>query len=201
MWVIERVANMPRSHKFTVGDKLVECCLEVTTLLCEVTYLRDKEMLLSAASRALTRSRLLVRIGERIRLLSASQRDYFAKKSHELGRMLGVGTKHRIERRKIGIGSDLRGQRANGESMRQHHRGKQIIPWKVKVDGFCHRGSLKEDIPEPFPRHWREWIQQPSQNSMVPGGEKSVNVEIKDMAVRSKPIGGSSQATMGSNVC
>lgn len=49
---------MPRDHKFTLGDKLVETCLEVTTLLTEASYVRDKLTLLASASRALTRARL-----------------------------------------------------------------------------------------------------------------------------------------------
>jgi hypothetical protein len=58
LWTLERVAKMPRDHKFTLGDKLVETCLEVTTLLTEASYVRDKLTLLAAAPRALTRARL-----------------------------------------------------------------------------------------------------------------------------------------------
>ncbi len=75
VWVVERVAKMPRDHKFTVGDKLCETCLQVTTLLTEASYVRDKVALLAAASRALTRARVLVRIAQRLRLLSDSQRE------------------------------------------------------------------------------------------------------------------------------
>lgn len=38
VWVVERVAKMPRYYKFTVGDKLCETCLQVTTLLTEATH-------------------------------------------------------------------------------------------------------------------------------------------------------------------
>ena len=93
VWVIERVAKMPRDHKFTVGDKLVETCLQVTTLLTEASYVRDKVALLAAASRALTRARVLVRIAQRLRLLSDSQREYFSTQSLEIGKMLGGWTR------------------------------------------------------------------------------------------------------------
>ena len=36
-WAIERVAKMPREHKFAIGDKLVEACLDVTCTLVEAT--------------------------------------------------------------------------------------------------------------------------------------------------------------------
>lgn len=93
VWIVERAAKMPREHKFTVGDKLVETCLEVTTLLTEASYVRDKLALLAAASRGLTRARLLVRIGQRLRLLSAAQRDFFSSQSLEIGKMIGGWTK------------------------------------------------------------------------------------------------------------
>jgi uncharacterized Fe-S cluster-containing radical SAM superfamily protein len=93
VWVIERVAKMPREHKFTVGDRLVETCLEVTTLLTEASFVRDKHGLLLAASRALTRARVLVRVSQRLRLLSEAQRDHFAAQSIEIGRMLGGWTR------------------------------------------------------------------------------------------------------------
>jgi hypothetical protein len=65
VWVIERASRMPREHKFTVGDKLVETCLEVTTLLVEASFVHDKGALLGQASRALTRARVLARVAHR----------------------------------------------------------------------------------------------------------------------------------------
>jgi len=41
-WVLERVAKMPRAHKFALGDKLAEACLEVTCALVDATYMRSK---------------------------------------------------------------------------------------------------------------------------------------------------------------
>lgn len=93
VWVIERAAKFPRDHKFTVGDKLVETCLQVTTLLTEASYVRDKVALLAAASRALTRARVLVRIAQRLGLLTDSQREYFSAQSLEIGKMIGGWTR------------------------------------------------------------------------------------------------------------
>lgn len=93
VWVIENVAKMPREHKFAVGDKWVETCLEVTTLLTEATYVRDRLALLGRASRGLTRARVLCRIAQRLRLCSASQREFFSDASLEIGKMLGGWTR------------------------------------------------------------------------------------------------------------
>lgn len=96
LWVIERTATFPRAHKFTLGDRLIDTCLEITTALVEATYLprgRAKLHHLHAASRALTRARVLVRLAQRLELLSARQRHHFATLSDELGRMLGGWTR------------------------------------------------------------------------------------------------------------
>ncbi len=69
LWAIERATMFPRNHKFTVGDRLIDTCLEVTTMLVEASYLprgRAKLQHLHRASRALTRARLLVRVAQRL---------------------------------------------------------------------------------------------------------------------------------------
>ncbi|MBN2197416.1 MAG: four helix bundle protein [Polyangiaceae bacterium] len=55
LWIIQCVAKMPREHRFTLGDRLIETSLEVTTLLFDASYRRDKAPLLAEAGRGLTR--------------------------------------------------------------------------------------------------------------------------------------------------
>jgi hypothetical protein len=93
LWALERAAKMPRDHKFTVGDRLVETCLDVNAALVEASFVRDKLGLLHAASRGLIRARVLVRLAERLGLLTARQRGYFASESEALGRQLGGWTR------------------------------------------------------------------------------------------------------------
>ncbi|MSP60863.1 MAG: diversity-generating retroelement protein Avd [Myxococcales bacterium] len=88
-WTVERVAKFPRDHKFTVGDRLIETCLDITTALVEASYKRDKAHELAAASRALVRARVLVRLAAHLRCLSGEQHHHFVKESDEVGRMLG----------------------------------------------------------------------------------------------------------------
>ena len=59
LWTAERVGRMPRDHKFTIGDRLVDTVLEVTTLLVQASFTRDKLALLTQASLALTRAQIL----------------------------------------------------------------------------------------------------------------------------------------------
>jgi hypothetical protein len=86
-WVVERFAKFSREHKFTVGDRLVETCLDITCHLVEASYRRDKHAELAAASRTLVRARVLVRLARAVRCVSEAQHLYFATGSGELGRM------------------------------------------------------------------------------------------------------------------
>lgn len=92
-WILGRVAKMPREHKFAIGDKLVETCLDVTCALVDATYARDKLALLAQASRGLTRARVLARLAHRSLLLSGEQLAYFERETVEAGRMLGGWTR------------------------------------------------------------------------------------------------------------
>lgn len=88
-WVCERVAKFPREHKFTVGDRLVETCLDVMDHIVEASYRRDKHTDLAAANRLLVRARVLVRLARTLRCMSEAQHLHFATESDEVGRMLG----------------------------------------------------------------------------------------------------------------
>jgi len=70
-----------------VGDRLVETCLDITSHLVEASYRRDKHAELSAASRALVRARVLVRLARTVHCVSEAQHLYFVTESDELGRM------------------------------------------------------------------------------------------------------------------
>jgi len=88
-WTAERVAKFPRDHKFTVGDRLLETCLDIMAALTEAAYRRDKQAVLATASRGLVRARILARLARVLLCLSEAQHLHFVRESDEVGRMLG----------------------------------------------------------------------------------------------------------------
>ena len=88
-WVAERVAKSPRAHRFTVGDRLLHACLDVTENLVGASSLRAKRADLTAASRGLVRARVLMRLAHTLRCVSEAQHLHSAQESDEVGRMLG----------------------------------------------------------------------------------------------------------------
>jgi hypothetical protein len=77
-WVAERVAQFPRDHKLTTGDRLIETCIDILTRLLDASYRRDQQPALAAASRALVRARVLMRLARSLRCVSEAQHLHFA---------------------------------------------------------------------------------------------------------------------------
>jgi hypothetical protein len=48
-WLLPKISKLPRSHKFTLGDRATNLALDVLMLLVEATYTREKlDLLLQA---------------------------------------------------------------------------------------------------------------------------------------------------------
>lgn len=99
LWVIQHVTKMPKAHKFTLGERWLETCLDVTALLVDASFTRDKHPLLAKAACGLTRARLLARLHHRLRLLGESQLTYFGEQSTEISKMVGGWARSLRQRR------------------------------------------------------------------------------------------------------
>lgn len=49
VWVSERIEKFPRSHKFSIGDRIQSGCLDLMELVVEATYTKDRAHLLRRA--------------------------------------------------------------------------------------------------------------------------------------------------------
>ena len=61
-WLIPQISRFPRSHKFTLGDRVTNLGLDVLMLLVEANYTRDKTELLQQANQKLEQLRYLLRL-------------------------------------------------------------------------------------------------------------------------------------------
>lgn len=88
-WMAERVARFPKSHHYTVGQRLVNTLLDVQELLIEAHYSREKRMLLRRVNLQLERLRVLVRLAKDLQCLAISQYEYAAREIDLTGRLVG----------------------------------------------------------------------------------------------------------------
>ena len=93
LWLVQKVETFPRSHRFTIGDRLATNGLDLLTALVEASYTRDKASLLDAASRKVNSTRLLLRMAKDLKLMSLDAYGFSATQLDELGRMVGGWSK------------------------------------------------------------------------------------------------------------
>jgi hypothetical protein len=114
LWVVERSADFPSKHKFTLGQRWLDACLMALEALLEGAYQKDKRVALLAASRALPRAQVVARLASGVKGLSPKPLLYFEKESAEIGRMVGGWLKN-LEARASGPNSLARSaQRGHG---------------------------------------------------------------------------------------
>ena len=93
LWLLPKVENFPKAHRFTVGDRLTTNGLDLLTSLVEAAYSRERAGLLDQASRKVNSTRMLLRMAKDLKLMSIDAYGFSAEKLDEIGRMVGGWSK------------------------------------------------------------------------------------------------------------
>jgi len=93
LWLLPKVENFPKAHRFTVGERLSAHGLDLLSSLVEAAYAREKAGLLEEASRKVNSTRLLLRMAKDLKLMSIEAYGFSAERLDEIGRMVGGWSK------------------------------------------------------------------------------------------------------------
>ena len=88
-WTLDRTASLPKSQRFTFGQRIDAHTLDVLELIVEAIFARDKVPLLDAVNRKLELLRTLWRLVQKRGWISLRQLDYAQARIDEAGRMIG----------------------------------------------------------------------------------------------------------------
>ncbi len=88
-WLLPRTERIPRSYKFTLGDRIQRVALDLNLALVEAAHARSKERPLHRANRHLDELRLLLRLARDVKALTLRQHEHVSGLNEELGRMIG----------------------------------------------------------------------------------------------------------------
>ena len=89
LWLVKKVENFPRTHRFTIGDRLTGSSLDLLTTLVEAAYSRRKDLLLDLTSQKVNAIRFLLRLSKDLQLMSVDSYGFSAGLLDEIGRMVG----------------------------------------------------------------------------------------------------------------
>ncbi len=88
-WLVQTVEKFPKSHKFTLGDRIVVTALDVLDALVEATYTRERMLHLRRANLGIEKLRFLLRLAADVRLLDRRRYEHAARLLDETGRLIG----------------------------------------------------------------------------------------------------------------
>jgi hypothetical protein len=88
-WLLPLLAQFPRAHRFTLGDRIEDGVLEVLDLLVEASYTRDKRELLRRANVRLERVRYLMRLAKDLECLKVKTYLHAAEQINAVGKEIG----------------------------------------------------------------------------------------------------------------
>ena len=96
-WLIPQIAKLPRSHKFTLGDRITNLALDTLELLIQAVYTRNKRDLLRRANLNLEKMRYLMRICYDLDLLGLKKYEYVSRGINEVGKQIGGWLKQQTQ--------------------------------------------------------------------------------------------------------
>jgi four helix bundle protein len=88
-WLIPQISKLPRSHKFTLGDRIINQGLDILMLLVEANYTRDKAVLLRQANQELEQLRYLLRLCKDLELFPLQRYEHISREINEVGSQIG----------------------------------------------------------------------------------------------------------------
>ena len=119
VWSCHHVAKFPRSHRFTLGDRLEIRLYEVLERLIRAKYTHDRRALLRSVNIELELLRFQFRIAKDLQCLSVDSYGYAARSVDEVGRLLGGWIKqHEAARPSVGAPDQLLEPGARGGESR-----------------------------------------------------------------------------------
>jgi 23S rRNA-intervening sequence protein len=89
IWLVPTVEKFPKSHKFTIGDRIETAALGVLEALIEATYIRNRAQHLREANLGIEKLRFLLRLAADLRLLDRRRYEHAARMLDETGRLIG----------------------------------------------------------------------------------------------------------------
>ena len=89
VWLVPTIEKFPKSHKFTVGDRIQTVALDVLETLIEATYTKERTQHLRRANLGIEKLRFLLRLAADLTLLDRRRYEHAARTLDETGQLIG----------------------------------------------------------------------------------------------------------------
>ncbi|MCP5090898.1 MAG: diversity-generating retroelement protein Avd [Gammaproteobacteria bacterium] len=93
LWSCRHIAGFPRSHRFTLGERMQQRLYDLLELLLKAKYSGEKRGLLRQANMELELLRFQFRLAKDLECLTLKHYEYGVRAVNEIGRMVGAWLK------------------------------------------------------------------------------------------------------------
>jgi hypothetical protein len=88
-WLLDRCDRMPKHIRFTISGRMVTLATQITELILEAIYSREKIPKLQSINLQLEKLRLYCRLCKDRHYLNLAQYEYISREINEAGKMCG----------------------------------------------------------------------------------------------------------------
>ncbi len=88
-WILQTCDRMPKHTRFTLSGRIANLALDVTALLTEAIYRKDRAELLRRVNLLLEQLRIFFRLAKDRRYISLTQYEFAAAAINQCGKMTG----------------------------------------------------------------------------------------------------------------
>jgi hypothetical protein len=89
LWLVPTVDKMPRSQKFTLGDRIQNTALDALENLIEATYSKSAETHLRQVNLSLEKLRFFFRMAADLRFIDLGRYEHASRVINEVGQSVG----------------------------------------------------------------------------------------------------------------
>jgi hypothetical protein len=93
VWLGPTLENFPKSHKFALGDRILDHALDILEALIEATYTRDRAGHLRRANLGIEKLRFLIRLAVDLKAMDKRRYEFAARSLDDIGRSIGAWIK------------------------------------------------------------------------------------------------------------
>ena len=93
LWLGPAIEKFPKSHKFTLGDRIQNQALDILEALIEATYTRERVLHLRRANLGIEKMRFLIRLAADLKVLDRKKYEFAARTLDDIGRSVGAWAK------------------------------------------------------------------------------------------------------------
>jgi hypothetical protein len=93
VWLGPTLEKFPKSHKFTLGDRILNLSIDILEALIEATYSRERGPHLRRANLGIEKLRFLFRLAADLTVIDKRRYEFAARTLDETGRSIGAWMK------------------------------------------------------------------------------------------------------------